>query len=147
MPATATDIERERRMGDVPIRGNRLRRTPGPAALLVLAHIVVGCQAYEIVSPQQTSILVNAVQVGMSEDDIIRQLAEPQTLEDRGATKFFFYRTDWINAPAAEQRSPIAIAGGKVVGLGKTYYQNFVKSLTGRIEEINDKDWNTLIER
>jgi hypothetical protein len=134
-------------MGEVPIGGNRLRGAPGPAALLVLAHIVAGCQGYEIVSPQQASILVNGVQVGMSEGDIVRQLGEPQNHEDHGATKFFFYRTDWINAPAAAERSPIAIAEGKVVGLGKTYYDNFVKSLAGRKDDTKDKDWNTVVER
>jgi hypothetical protein len=42
--------------------------------------------------------------------------------------EFLFYFTDWINTPKAIDRSPIAIVDGTVVALGKTYYEDFLKS-------------------
>jgi hypothetical protein len=64
----------------------------------------------------------------MSREEVINQLGEPAQQLKIEDTEFLFYFTDWINAPASIERSPIVFVNGKVVAMGKTYYHNFLKA-------------------
>ncbi len=123
---TAGRVGARRRLGGG-AAGSASRWWRCAVALLVLAH-APGCQSIEILSAQQGGALVHNTKVGMSREEVVSQLGEPHKREVIQNTEFLFYNTNWAMAQSAEQRSPIAIAQNKVVGLGKPYYEAFVKS-------------------
>ncbi len=47
----------------------------------------------------------------------------------------------------ASQRSPVAISDGKVVGLGKAYYETFVKAQTSKESWKGEVNTSTETER
>ena len=103
-----------------------IRARPVIAMVLVLLG-TAACQGRSIVSGPQLVSLLYKIEIGMSREDVIRLLGEPgqqQKIED---TEFLFYFTDWINTSASIERSPIVLVNGKVIAMGKTYFQNFLK--------------------
>ncbi len=96
-------------------------------ACLIVAHGVAGCQGAPYLPDPQAQVLLK-IKAGMSREEIVAQLGEPHRQETVGRTQFLFYRTDWRTATEAERISPVAIVDGKVVGLGKDYYQDAVKA-------------------
>jgi len=90
-------------------------------ALLLIASITVGCESFDVLSPQRTGALIRTIQIGMTEAEVINHLGKPQKEEIRGDTKFLFYATPWQAAEKAKERNPIAIRDGRVVGLGIAY--------------------------
>lgn len=97
------------------------------AAVLVLLG-TVACQSKPIVTGQQMVSLLHKIEIGMSREEVIRQIGEPAQQQKIEDTEFLFYFTDWINGPAAIERSPIVLVDGKVVAMGKTYYNTFLKA-------------------
>jgi len=95
------------------------------AALLVFASSALGCEGWQ--SGSHTRALMK-VQVGMSRDEVIALMGQPQKREAYGKTEFLIYRTDFAGTGEAENFTPIAIADGKVVGWGRNYYDNAVYS-------------------
>ena len=90
-------------------------------ALLLIASITVGCESFDVLSPQRTGALIRTIQIGMTEAEVINHLGKPQKEEIRGDTKFLFYAAPWQAAEKAKERNPIAIRDGRVVGLGIAY--------------------------
>ena len=105
-----------------------MRRTLQILALLAVPFLAAGCAGLDVLGPEQSAALVNKVQVGMSEAEVLGQLGRPQKQEVHGTTTFLFYETIWQVAEQAKQRSPIAIKDGMVVGLGNAYLQSFTSS-------------------
>ena len=77
--------------------------------------------------PQASALVSDRIQIGMSREVVIDYLGTPQRIEKYGTTEFFFYNPHWTVAIGAIGRLPIAIADGKVVAFGKSYYEDFKK--------------------
>jgi hypothetical protein len=88
----------------------------GAIAILVLAE-TAGCGPYLSHGASQA---LAAVRVGMTREEVIKQLGEPHVHEVVGKTELLTYRPDWT-VKAAPKQSPLAISEGKVVGLGDIY--------------------------
>ena len=96
--------------------------------LLLSAHVLGACDTMKILSPEQTKALLHGpIQIGMSREDIIKQVGQPFREERHGTTEFLFYQTAWQVTEKAETRSPIALVDDRVVGLGKAHYNKLVK--------------------
>src|ERR1700686_4355338 len=77
----------------------------------------------------RASALVNGtIKIGMDRQTVIDWLGLPR-IEKYGTTEFFFYNVPWQMAVGTIGRIPIAITDGKVVGFGKSYYDNVLKSV------------------
>ena len=85
-------------------------------AIMTLAE-TAGCASYLSYSASQA---LAAVRVGMTREEVIKQLGEPHSQEMVGKTELLTYRPDWTVTPALAQ-NPIAITEGKVAGIGPTY--------------------------
>jgi len=83
----------------------------------------------------------------MGREDVIGLLGRPQKQEVHGTTEFLFYLTNWLMTEPASQRSPVAISDGKVVGLGKAYYETFVKAQTSKESWKGEVNTSTETER
>jgi hypothetical protein len=106
--------------------------------LLVLALVAVGCASDPYLpAPQAQSLL--QVEAGMSRDEVVAQLGEPHRQETVGAAEFLFYRTDWRTATEAQRFSPVAVVDGKVVGLGKVYYEDAIRAERRRLATASIK--------
>ena len=112
---------RHRAAASLPARGWR-------AGIVLLALAVAACQSPQVLSTQQGGALIYKTKLGMSREEVLKQLGPPHKRETYEATEFLFYNTSWAMADAAAQQSPVAIEGDRVVGLGKPYYREFVKS-------------------
>lgn len=88
----------------------------GAIAILVLAE-TAGCGSYLSYGASQA---LAAVRVGMTREEVIKQLGEPHSQEMVGNTEFLTYRPDW-SAVSAQAQTPIAISEGKVAGIGASY--------------------------
>jgi hypothetical protein len=93
--------------------------------LLLIGLLAGGCESFDALSPQRTGVLLRTIQLGMTEEEVTAQLGKPQKQEVRGETKFLFYATPWQVAEKAQQKSPIAIKDGNVVGMGVAYLARF----------------------
>jgi hypothetical protein len=127
-----------------------LRRSTG--VLLLAAHVLSACDSMKILSREQTNALLNGpIPIGMSREDVIRQLGQPFREERHGATEFLFYQTVWQVTEKAATRSPIAIVDDKVVGLGKAHYDNLVKQQAAernkKEEAAKTQAWDTTLDR
>lgn len=85
-------------------------------AIMALAEMA-GCASYLSYSASQA---LAAVRVGMTREDVVKQLGEPHGQEMVGTTELLTYRPDW-SAASAQAQSPIAISEGKVAGVGPSY--------------------------
>ena len=85
-------------------------------ASLVLAE-TAGCGPYLSHGASQS---LAAIRVGVTREEVIKQLGEPHAQEMVGKTELLAYRPDWT-VKAATKQTPIAISEGKVVGLGDIY--------------------------
>jgi hypothetical protein len=97
--------------------------------MLVVAAGSQGC--VEFVDGWQSASHTNAlmkVQIGMSRDEVIALMGQPQKREAYGKTEFLIYRTDYRGIGERENFTPIAIADGRVVGWGRNYYDNTMRS-------------------
>jgi hypothetical protein len=61
---------------------------------------------------------------------VINQLGAPVRQEMQGTTEFLFYHLAWQFAAYADERNPIAIKDGKMIGFGKVYYDSLIKAQT-----------------
>jgi hypothetical protein len=81
--------------------------------------------------PQSNILMSGWVQVGMTRAEVEGRLGFPQKIEKIGTTAFYFYAPGWHIPPLmAASHSPIAIADGKVVGMGKAYHEDAVAKAT-----------------
>jgi hypothetical protein len=90
----------------------------GTFALLALVH-AGGCGGMYL-SPAASQALGN-IKVGMSREEVVRQLGPPHNQEMIGNTQLLTYNADWTMENTAGSLSPIAIVDDKVVGLGPSY--------------------------
>jgi hypothetical protein len=119
--------------------------------LLLSAHVLGACDTMKILSPEQTKALLHGpIQIGMSRDDIIKQLGQPFREERHGTTEFLFYQTAWQVTEKAETRSPIALVDDRVVGLGKAHYRKLVKQQAAErnaYDGAKEQAWEATVER
>ena len=92
-------------------------RLPRLIFSLVLISPVVGCGGY--LSVESTRSLTK-VKVGMTREEVIRTVGEPQRREVVGKTELLTYKTDW-SVPLADSFTPVGIVEGKVAGFGSVY--------------------------
>jgi len=89
--------------------------------LLFVAPLFEGCGA-QMSMMQSTTLVSGKVKIGMTRGDAVYLLGKPQSTETVGLTEFLHYTPVLYALPLASQQSPIAIRDGKVVGVGKAYY-------------------------
>jgi hypothetical protein len=122
----------------------RLRLSIG--VLFLAVHVLGACDSTKILSMEQTNTLLNGpIQIGMSREDIIKQLGQPFREERHGTTEFLFYQTVWQVAEKAATRSPIALVNDRVVGLGKAHYDNLVKQQAA--DAAKKQAWDATLEQ
>ena len=66
------------------------------------------------------------VEVGMSQNQVVAILGEPQRRETYGGTEFLIYPTG--SEGSALNFMPVAVVGGRVTGIGRNVYDNVVRS-------------------
>ncbi len=78
---------------------------------------------------QSNALLNGKIKIGMSRGDVIGYLGPPQKSETVGSTEFLFYTPIWYVLPLfVSSQNPIAIRDGKVVGMGKSDYDNITQT-------------------
>ena len=89
---------------------------------VAFACALAGCG--QQMNQRQANVLLSGwVQVGMTRAEVEGRLGFPQKIERLGTTAFYFYAPAlYILPTTVSPHSPIAIADGKVVGMGKAYY-------------------------
>ena len=92
-------------------------RLPRLIFSLVLISPVVGCGGYLSVESTQS---LTKVKVGMTREEVIRTVGEPQRSEVVGKTELLTYKTDW-SVRLADNFTPVGIVEGKVAGFGSVY--------------------------
>jgi hypothetical protein len=94
-----------------------------------VAQPLTSCSSVPYLPPAQARLLADGqISVGASRVDVINQLGAPERMEMRGATEFLFYRLAWQFEAYADERNPIAVKDGKVIGFGKAYYESVSKA-------------------
>ena len=96
--------------------------------VLVVMLGATGCESKTLISGPQMKSFFYDIEIGMTREDVISRLGKPADRLTIGDTEFLFYYTDWLNTPKAVERSPFAVVSGKVVAMGKTYYEAFLKA-------------------
>ena len=97
---------------------------------VALACALAGC-GQQMNQRQSSALLSGWVQVGMTRAEVEHRLGFPQKIEKVGTTAFFFYAPGLYILPAmVSPHSPVAIADGKVAGMGKAYYEDAVAKAT-----------------
>ena len=98
-------------------------------ALIIIVIFAEGCAAQ--MSMHQSAILVSGkAKVGMMRGDVVYILGKPQSTENISHVEFMFYTPIWYALHLISSQSPIAIRDGKVVGIGKAYYDETVHGQT-----------------
>jgi hypothetical protein len=92
----------------------------------VLLLALEGCESKRLLAGPPLHTLLYNIHVGMMWAEVIRQLGEPAQRYTLDEMEFLFYFTDWINTPKQSDRH----RGwhGRRASLGKTYYEDFLKS-------------------
>jgi len=65
---------------------------------------------------------IGAIRVGMSRAAVVDRRGTPYRVETAGNIEFLFYDTSWQMSWGTTGTNPIAIADGKVVGMGSSSY-------------------------
>jgi hypothetical protein len=90
-------------------------------SLFFVAALFEGCGA-QMSMMQSTTLVSGKVKIGMTRGEAVYLLGKPQSTETVGLKEFLHYTPVLYALPLASQQSPIAILDGKVVGVGKAYY-------------------------
>jgi hypothetical protein len=97
---------------------------------VAIACALAGC-GQQMNQRQSNTLLSGWVQVGMTRAEVEGRLGFPQKIEKVGTTAFYYYAPGWHILPTmVSPHSPIAIADGMVVGMGKAYYDEAVANAT-----------------
>jgi hypothetical protein len=103
------------------------------AVLSLIVGTLQGC-ARQMHFAQSNALLNGKIKIGMSRGDVIGYLGPPQKSETVGSTEFLFYTPIWYVLPLfVSSQNPIAIRDGKVVGMGKSDYDNITQT-TGSVQ-------------
>jgi hypothetical protein len=103
------------------------------AVLSLVVGTLQGC-AGQMHLAQSNALLNGKIKIGMSRGDVIGYLGPPQKSETVGSTEFLFYTPIWYVLPLfVSSQNPIAIRDGKVVGMGKSDYDNITQT-TGSVQ-------------
>jgi len=97
--------------------------------LLAALALLPGCGIYSSVRASMRNDDLMKLQVGMSRGDVIRVMGEPQKREMYGNEEYLLYKTaneDFVGESV--NYTPVAILDGRVVGWGRNYYDNAVRS-------------------
>jgi|SRR5215470_11037817 len=105
------------------------------ALCLLIVGTLQGC-AGQMHFAQTNALVSSKIKVGMSRSDVISYLGSPQKSETVGSTEFLFYTPVWYVLPQViSSQNPIAVRDGKVVGMGKSYYD--MTQTTGSVQGAN----------
>jgi hypothetical protein len=97
---------------------------------VAIASVLAGC-GQQMNQRQSSALLSGWVQVGMTRAEVEHRLGFPQKIEKVGTTAFYFYAPGLYILPTiVSPHSPIAIADGRVVGVGKAYYDATLANAT-----------------
>jgi hypothetical protein len=110
------------------MRGWRLKLTSG----LLLFLLQCGCANPGIMQAAN----LDTVRAGMTRDEVLEIMGQPQRQEEYGPTEFLIYSTDGTSNTALLDFTPIAIVDGRVTGSGRRLYaavvQAYSRDRTGR---------------
>ena len=77
--------------------------------------------------------------VGMLRDEVLSILGKPDRREVYGESEFLIYITNYKAYYEKERATPILIKSGKVVGWGRNYYDDSIKSKIDADIKINNQ--------
>jgi len=98
-------------------------------AALAAAAVLAGCGFVSTVKSSMRNDDLMKIQVGMSREDVIRVMGEPQKREMYGREEYLLYQTaNEPFAPESANYTPIAILNGRVAGWGRNYYDDAVRT-------------------
>ena len=97
--------------------------------LLASALLLInGCGiAYQIQS-RTTNDNFMQLNVGMSRDEVLSILGTPYKREVYDDREFLIYKTNHVARSEKERFTPILLKSGKVIGWGRNYYDDTIKS-------------------
>ena len=106
-----------------------MRRMLAVALLVIIVAAAEGC-ASQMPMLETAKLVSGKTKVGMTRGDVVYILGKPQSTENVGQVEFLFYTPIWYALHLAPSQSPIAIREGKVIGVGKAYYDETVQGLS-----------------
>ena len=109
-------------------QGNGCIKRVSVVPILVILQFAIGCQSKPIISSQQGHSLIRKIEIGMTREEVINMVGNPTEQQIVDGTEFLFYYVDWINKSAAVERSPVALVNGKVIAMGKSHYEQFLRA-------------------
>ena len=71
---------------------------------------------------------LNSLPMGISRDELIQTMGQPEKREVYGQKEFLFFLTPSEDPSPTPTLTPVALVGGKVVGIGERHYQNVVRA-------------------
>ena len=104
-----------------------MRRSLTIVLVVVALAVAQGCAQMPML--ESAKLVSGKVKVGMLRSEVVYILGKPQSTETVGPVEFLIYTPIWYALHLASSQSPIAIREGKVVGIGKAYYDETVRGL------------------
>jgi hypothetical protein len=90
--------------------------------LFAVALATTGCGVLNAIQARSNNANLMKLEVGMSRNQVLQLMGQPDKREAYGNSEFLIYRTP------SDFFTPIAIVDGKVVGWGRNYYDNAIRS-------------------
>lgn len=106
--------------------------------LVVAALLITSCNTTQIQS-RRTNDKFMQLNVGMSREDVLSMLGKPYKREVYGDSEFLIYETNHLVPFEKERFTPILLNSGKVVGWGRNYYDDAIKSKIDADIKFNDQ--------
>ena len=105
---------------------------------VVVVLLLTSCNTSQIRS-RRTNDKFMQLYVGMSRNDVLSMLGTPYSREVYENNEFLIYETNHL-APFEKGRfTPILLNSGKVVGWGRNYYDDAIKSKIDADIKFNDQ--------
>ena len=99
------------------------------AALLLMGTMPLGgCAWYALSQVKAHRSGLEKLQVGMSEEQVLVAMGEPEKRETHGQLEFLIYVTDAGIQPETLRITPVGLVEGRVSGWGKTFYDGATRS-------------------
>ena len=95
---------------------------------VVATFILSGCGMVYQARSRETNDKLMQLSVGMSRDEVLAILGKPYSREVYGDSEFLIYETNYRSNSERERFTPILIRSGKLVGFGRNYYDDAIKS-------------------
>ena len=107
--------------------------------LLLFALIIYGCVLAAQNQSRETNDKIMHLDVWMTKSEVLQILGKPYKREVYGENEFLIYETNYFAKHEKEKYTPIFFKNGKIVGWGRNYYDDAIKSKIEADININSK--------